>query len=513
MQGRIPKTPRRNAGPLAGGLFLYALLAGCSSSGPGGASSPAMTPPPPANPTAVTLVASSDANDQLTEFDLQLQGVTLTSQSGHSVKVLSQSQSGEFMHLNGAAQPLGTASVPQDVYTSATVSVGGAQFTCVTQSPSANGLALDLQTWAYGYTPSDHVTVQLPAPLVVSGDALGIELKLLVSKSATYSSCEMGVSPGAITPFAITPTFSLTSFPLPAVAATYQSSVAALDGEVSAVAADGGSLELALPPTLTPAASQHVTLSSTTVFQGVTGPAQLVTGTFVNLDGVLQADGSLHASRIEVLDPTAVNMQRGPLLNVAASEPVLQMWPRQAQGKDTRVLDEAFNFGSAAYQVSGEFSNVTSLPFVASFTAANMVPGQEVSVSTPAFLDRGPYFALATTITLMPQTIDGTVAAVDSGGAFTVYHVTLASYDLFASLAVQQGQTTLLTNPTAVDVYADGDTQMLNSAPAAPGSGLRFYGLVFNDAGMLRMDCARISDGVNPAAPPLPTVNKARLTE
>jgi hypothetical protein len=31
---------------------------------------------------------------------------------------------------------------------------------------------------------------------------------------------------------------------------------------------------------------------------------------------------------------------------------------------------------------------------------------------------------------------------------------------------------------------------------AAAGSTLRFYGLVFNDQGVLRMDCAQINDGV-----------------
>jgi len=30
----------------------------------------------------------------------------------------------------------------------------------------------------------------------------------------------------------------------------------------------------------------------------------------------------------------------------------------------------------------------------------------------------------------------------------------------------------------------------------APGSTLRFYGLVFNDNGTLRMDCAQVNDGV-----------------
>jgi hypothetical protein len=45
-------------------------------------------------------------------------------------------------------------------------------------------------------------------------------------------------------------------------------------------------------------------------------------------------------------------------------------------------------------------------------------------------------------------------------------------------------------------VYADSNTQQLNTNPVAVGSVVRFYGLVFNDNGTLRMDCAQINDGV-----------------
>jgi hypothetical protein len=37
---------------------------------------------------------------------------------------------------------------------------------------------------------------------------------------------------------------------------------------------------------------------------------------------------------------------------------------------------------------------------------------------------------------------------------------------------------------------------MLNTTPIAVGSVERFYGLVFNDNGTLRMDCAQIDNGV-----------------
>jgi hypothetical protein len=74
--------------------------------------------------------------------------------------------------------------------------------------------------------------------------------------------------------------------------------------------------------------------------------------------------------------------------------------------------------------------------------------------------------------------------------------VTLAPYDLFTDLAVQPGQPTLLNTPNTVVVYVDSNAQLLNTDLAVVGAVLRFRGLVFNDNGTLRMDCAEISDGV-----------------
>ena len=83
-----------------------------------------------------------------------------------------------------------------------------------------------------------------------------------------------------------------------------------------------------------------------------------------------------------------------------------------------------------------------------------------------------------------------------TSGGFTTYTVALANYNLFTALATQGGQTTILTNPGSVVVYIDTSTQTLNTAPLAIGSLLRFNGLVFNDNGTLRMDCAEVWDGV-----------------
>jgi hypothetical protein len=225
----------------------------------------------------------------------------------------------------------------------------------------------------------------------------------------------------------------------------------------------------------------------------------------VDMDVALQADGSLLATRVAVYetDTTNLNVAYGPPLAIYPSGygsvyPVMDALQVEQVG-DLPVLDDIFSgLDAATSQISGQFTNLQNLPFVATFNAANLVAGQNVLVTSNAPSANGftPLPLPLATMTLMPQAINGTVSAISTSGGFTTYTVTLAPYDLFPNLAVQPGQTTLLTNPNTVVVYADSNTQQLNSAPVAVGSTYRFYGLVFNDNGTLRMDCAQVNDGV-----------------
>jgi uncharacterized protein DUF5666 len=468
------------------------LIAGCSSGGPGGAPATSSVNPTPAA-TKVTVVLSSDANDQFTDFGTALQGITLTNSSGKSVTLLSQSLGTEFVHLNALVEPLITGTVPQDTYTSATVTIGGAQFTCVNLGGEGGGL--QVATFAYGYVQAPFVTVSLPTPISVTGDSMGLTLRMLIQQSITLSSCSGGAS------YAIRPTFTLSSFDIAnAPPGSASTTALSLEGAVTAVNGTSGSFAVQRPATLSePATSLTVSIDAGTALQGIDGLTSLGVGMFVDLDGAIQADGSVHATRVAVADPAAVDVRRGPILSVFnQATPIVEIRPIEGQGKDGLVDVESYDFSSTTFHISDQLSNVQQLPFAATFNAANMVPGQNVYLSSPAFVTccGAEYYAPATTITLMPQTIDGTVLGSSVSGNFTVYAVQLSNYDLFTSLAVQAAQSTLLTQPNQVQVYVDSSTQMLNSDPVAIGGTLRFYGLVFNDQGVLRMDCARINDGV-----------------
>jgi hypothetical protein len=491
-------------------LIIAAVLlsTGCGSSG--------STPIPQfSGNTSATVVLSSTANDQVSALELQFQTLTLTSQSGKTATLLSAPTSGptvgaEFMHLNSAAEPLLTASIPQDIYTSATVSLTGGQFTCI-----ASGLVDGEQTLSMAFfgsgRPASAVTVTLPSPITVTGSSMALSLDLLVSQSATIGSC---LNVDGFTGYSLTPSFNLAPLSLsssPTNAANGK--VTGMEGMIVSINAGGNGFTLSVPEGNFVTRTLSITSNSTTVFQqGVTSFSALSAGMFVNMDGGLQPDGSLLATRIAVEDPSAINVMTGPLMQVAAEVPDLTVFGRQQQGPLTgfEAPDGAyweggayFGFSDAVFQVSGQLTNLQSLPFSPGFSASNMVAGQNVDISTASNITlNGPNYTPANTVTLIPQTIDGTVAGSSTSGNFTDYTVTLAPYDLFPALAVQQGQTTLLNNPSQVEVYVDNNTQMLNTQPLAAGSTLRFYGLVFNDNGTLRMDCAQINDGVDFTAQP-----------
>jgi hypothetical protein len=428
--------------------------------------------------------------------------------------VLSSPQQVEFIHLNGAAEPLATVSVPQDYYTSATVEVGSASFACLGRDSEGGVL---ISGFGYGYTPSSLVAVSVPQQITVDGTTMGLLLDLNVSASANAGECfDTGVA-NAITPSFVVTGFQLTSDPTTPAAGKLShldgivSSVDAATGELTVAGVDGLGQEIEADGNTVQSANLkwNVSTDAGTAFQNVTGIASLVTGTAIDLDATLQANGSLSASRVAVLDPNPnddLTLQYGPLMQIP---PTALM----AAGVQFDVLEQGhlytinnepylnipFAYQNVAFQVAGGYSNLGSLPFTPNFSAATMVAGQMVLVTTHVATLNETFGdpTQAATFTLAPQTIDGTVSAVGTSGNFTVYTVTLAPYDLFPTMAfTSEYETSSLTSPDTVYVYTDGSTSMLNTEPAAAGATVRFTGLVFNDNGTLRMDCSQIMDGV-----------------
>jgi uncharacterized protein DUF5666 len=458
------------------------LLAGC------GSGTSAVPPPIHVGSTSVAVQLASTSNGKISAFPITINSIALTSSSGQTVSLLATPQIAEFSHLNADAGPLVTAKVPQDTYTSATVMYSNPSFTYITVN-STGGLVFNTDATSFGVQPA---TVNLPSPLTISGSAMGLFLDLQVSQSA---SC---ICQGLPDTFTITPTFNLVPATLMSPPTNLKNGkMAGLHGRILSVNASSNSLSLAQNngwsfPTLANGPTLSVATSGSTIYQRVAGLASLAPGMFVDLDAAIQPDGSLQATRIEVQDPTAVNVMIGPMAQVDQANSLIVDFGRQQQGDDLSMNPVNFEYyafsGTTAFQTSGRFSIPASLPFTPVFNSASMVAGQNVAVGFTVMSHLGSSRTAANTITLMPQTVNGTVSAISTSGTFTIYRITLPAYDLVSTLG----------GAPSVFAYVDGSTQMFNSSPVGVGSVVRFNGLLFNDTGTLRMVATQMNDGVAP---------------
>ena len=464
--------------------FLAVFCAAVVLAGCGGSSSQTVQP----GATTVVVMASSTANDELVALPLTLQSLMLKSQSGNTVTVFSTPIGAEYIHLNGNPQPLVTASIPQDTYVSAFAVFGGASPTCV-------GLHLvNSALITPGTTPV--MTVNLPQPIQVTGTAMAIDLDLDVSQSFQFAGgCTFGVSAP------LNPTFTLTTMDIAAqpTNSTNGRSVG-MYGVITAVNAANGTFTAngLNQQSEGPSPVWQASINGSTVFSGVNNLSGLSAGLPVDMDVSLQPDGSLLATRVAVIDTNTANVDilSGEVLYLDNPPSSLLALSNQDSGA-VAIPDASVGYAQAASQISTQFPNVKNLPFPAVFQAASTTLGQNLLVA--ANISSAAEFSTnsfpATTVELVPQTIDGTVTAVSASGGFTVYTVTLAPYDLFPLLAAANaGQSVVLTAPNTVQVYADSSTAVLT--PVSTGSVFRFYGLVFNNNGTLRMDCAQIAAGV-----------------
>jgi hypothetical protein len=496
-------------------VFLVCLAAAIAAGCGRGSDGSGATPPAPGGTTSVVLLTASTANGQLSRYNVTVDSVSLTSQSGKTVNLLTTHLYPEFIHTNGKPEPLATISVPQDVYTSATVSLGGTSFTCVGLGPGLEPLVRVVGT-GLGSVSAANVTVSLPTPIGLAGISMGLLLNMQVSQSASYgSSC---YDPGGQTP-SLTPTFVVTPVTFSAQPTNSSNGkLSQLEGvvkssdiagkSITVASADGSNYGGGDPTGASDPANGpnwQIKFNNSTVFQGIADSSQLTQGMAVDMDAAIQGDGSLLATRIAVpdTDTTALTLWSGPLLTVYSDGTTIYgagtkmgYLARQQIGPVLAGSAAVLDYQNATFKISGQLTNLASLPFQASFTESNMVAGQNVAMTFHQTTIYPTFIPIVVTATLIPQTINGKVSALASEGGFTAYTVTLAPYDLFPTFAVQSGQTTVLTNPNTVIVYADSNTQKLNTNPLAAGSVMRFYGLVFNDNGSLRMDCAQINDGV-----------------
>jgi hypothetical protein len=459
--------------------------------------------------TTVAIQLSSKANDQLVQYTTQIASISLTNQAGKTTTIFNTPTNVDFIPANGNAYPLATVQVPQDIYTSASISMATPNFryTFLDSTGSDN-----VVNYTYlGTTPVPLIV--MPQPVTMSGSAMGLTLSLDVSKSLVISNYR---SPQQST-YTGNPTLDLSIFPLTAAATTpLNGKCLGLVGQITAMgmAANSMTVTLAGDGALGPVpgnpygayatgAAFAVALNSATQYQGVAAASGLASGDFVNLDLALQPDGTYAATRVEVQDATTTNVTTNLVQYSSATYSGLGSMPIQYQGAQLEATDagNAISFeyaGSTKFQTSARLGSPTGLPFTPTFNASTMVAGQNVSIGANSYPFMGGTYPLPTSITLLPQTIDATITGVTTSGGYSIYTAQLAAYDPIASLNGPpiNPNANPVSNPNIVQIYVNSGTSLLNSAQLATGSTFRFNGLLFDDSGVLRMVALQVSDGV-----------------
>jgi hypothetical protein len=291
----------------------------------------------------------------------------------------------------------------------------------------------------------------------------------------------------------VTPTFNVTQVnvvPQPTSAANGK--VQGVFGKV--VSTSGTTLVIVLP------SGQQLSLvtNSSTVLQGFTQLSALTAGEVVDADVALLPDGTLVALRIHLFPTTVLELFLGPVTSTTGS-PVTSftqverqvLLPSATTGALTATNTVNVTAGTT-FGLAPQVGTLPALPFTPVFSAATLIAGQNVAVTPTAAVTSitGTTFT-ANSVTLIPQTIDGTIVAIAIIGGQTVTQVALPSGSWLAKL----------TGQTTVYVYEGFSTQMLNAVPPTATSLVRFNGLLFNDNGVLRMVAVASCDPP-PAAPP-----------
>lgn len=419
--------------------------------------------------TTPTQIVLTDAPaDAVLSLTLTVDSVILTDTAGASTTVLSTPTTIEASHLDAMWEPLlASLNIPQDTYVSATFKVANPIVVYV--DPTTGKPVTVNATLA---SASD--TVTFPSPIVVTATSKPICIDLLVGQS-------VAIAGSAVT---VTPMFNVTQIPL-AAQPTNGANGKMNDVLGTVVSVSGTTLTISGPngQTLTYATN------TSTQLQGFSALSQLTAGELVAVDAAAQTTGSSLATDIKLISATAKAMFGGPVTSTTGS-PVTSFTEvvRQPIGASAASTGTTYtvNVGSATtYAVS---STLPTLPFSATFSAGTLFAGQNVRVAASSVSGTT---ITADSVTLAPQTVNGTVTAETVSGGFTIYTVALPAGSALATL----------TGQTSVTVYAGTSTQMVNATAVVVGSQVRFNGLLFNINGTLTL-VAGVSCDIPGTAPP-----------
>jgi len=268
-------------------LVVIALAATMACSGGGSGSSTIKTDTTPAATASVVQVTmGDDPGDRVAALSITINSATLTSTTGSAISLISAPTTVELSSLAGTTTPLGTITVPAGTYNKATITLGGATITVVDPS-TGNTVQKTFNA------PANPFTINLNPVFVSDGSALVINVDMDLHASVAIDSS------GNITfnPLFIATHGRLAGPPTGGPPNPFTGGVERSLGTVTAVSGSSFTITTAIGQR-----SLTFTTNSSTVFKGISGIGALQTGTLVLVGGQTQADGTLLAVGVGIVD-------------------------------------------------------------------------------------------------------------------------------------------------------------------------------------------------------------------
>jgi hypothetical protein len=463
------------------GSALLVLMTAC-----GGDSSTTPATPSTTNTTAVQFNMGDAPADWLLSFTINVSSLSLTNTGGDTYYVSIGSVPVEMIQRLGTMEPVALAGIPQDSYSRANISIASCALTYldpVTQS-------------AKQATIKGPFTVSIPFDSAVKIDStpylFNFDLDLQHSLTTDGS--------GA---FQFAPQFHHSI----GVLDTSSGSTGG-NGQGNGMNARYGGMYqmMGLVNSTTSSSFSIVPLQSanqftfqvsqTTQFQGkIQQMSQLKSGMGVLVTALLQADGSLLATRVRATMSSGGAMGGGIITwvdTLPATELTIVMQNGAGASINTDLLSKTLTVklsDTTTYQIDTDRISLDGLPFVPAFDASNIYAGQTVlpfsdeAIVANTSCDPTCGTINASTLRLREQGFRGTTDVEITPGATTSFTLTLMPDCAFTSL----------TGATSILVYQQASTNVEDETAIAVGATLRVHGLLFKNGGQWVLVASTIS--------------------
>ena len=460
-------------------LMTAALMLAACGGGGGGTSPAASNTPPTTAPTTATspvqINLGDDPADRLMAVNVTVNAVALHRADGQSVTMLSSPRPMELMHLMGTVAPLAVANVPHGTYTGATMTFGAAT---VMHMDAATGQPLQRQVAG---PMTSHVTFSSPLTVGAAPMVVNFDMNMWASVGID-STGNVSMSP------------SLSAHHNAAVANSQHHEQGGLHGLVGVVGGTGtNAFTLSMMQGLS---GIPLTTHSGTHYEGMGGQHGMGAGQIVSVNASLQPDGTWVASHVQSHMASGGAMSGGVIATVTGTPPTqLVLVTHDGAGGGMMASSLAgtttVNIGDATtYAIDAVNVDLANLPFTPRFDRATMSAGQRVeALSTSQWTHGGGMHGMsgggtltAASVRLEQQGLRGTVSGYTPSGSEATFVLTVPADSAFAKL----------TGKTSVTVYQRATTLLTGAANLSIGSVVQARGLLFNDAGTLRLVATRV---------------------